>query len=94
MTRLEIDPAVLQQAAKGIEDTIGQLSEMGIGETGNMGRGFALLTLSTLEATAGLPPVFSPNRGFGYFGVPPDTADTVVYVGGTEADLRRWFTSV
>ncbi|KQY37590.1 MULTISPECIES: hypothetical protein [Nocardia] len=50
MTKLEIDPAVLQQAAKGIEDTIGQLSELGIGETGNMGRGFALLTLSTLEA--------------------------------------------
>ncbi|TCJ95393.1 hypothetical protein [Nocardia alba] len=49
MTRLEIDPAVLKQAATGIEDTIGQLSEMGIGETGNMGRGFALLTLSTLE---------------------------------------------
>ncbi|MGW6421344.1 hypothetical protein ACWF82_01590 [Nocardia sp. NPDC055053] len=50
MTKVKVDPAVLQQAATGIEDTIGQLSEMGIGETGNMGRGFALLTLSTLEA--------------------------------------------
>ncbi|MGW0324369.1 ArnT family glycosyltransferase [Nocardia sp. NPDC003183] len=50
--------------------------------------------LDHARSTAGLPPVFSPNRGFGYFGVPPDTADTVVYVGGTEADLRRWFTSV
>ncbi|MFD6449526.1 ArnT family glycosyltransferase [Nocardia sp. NPDC060220] len=50
--------------------------------------------LDHARSTAGLPPVFSPNRGFGYFGVPPDTADTVVYVGGTEADLRRWFSSV
>lgn len=46
------------------------------------------------RSAAGLPPVFSPNRGFGYFSVPPETADTVVYVGGTEADLSRWFTSV
>ncbi|WP_024805989.1 type VII secretion target [Nocardia sp. BMG51109] len=50
MTKVQVDPAVLQQAAKGIDDTIGQLSELGIGETGNMGRGFSLLTLSTLEA--------------------------------------------
>ncbi|WP_024802995.1 hypothetical protein [Nocardia sp. BMG51109] len=48
--QVKVDPAVLQQAAKGIEATIGELSEMGIGETGNMGRGFSLLTLSTLEA--------------------------------------------
>ncbi|MVU82691.1 glycosyl transferase family 39 [Nocardia sp. ET3-3] len=41
-----------------------------------------------------LPPVFSPNRGFGYFGAPPDTAETIIYVGGTEADLSHWFTSV
>ncbi|MFD3702362.1 hypothetical protein ACFWUP_04385 [Nocardia sp. NPDC058658] len=50
MATVKVDPAVLQQAAKGIEGTIGGLSEMGIGETGNMGRGFALLTMSTLEA--------------------------------------------
>lgn len=48
--QVKVDPAVLQQAAKGIESTIGELSSMGIGETGNMGRGFSLLTMSTLEA--------------------------------------------
>ncbi|WP_194832870.1 type VII secretion target [Nocardia sp. XZ_19_369] len=48
--QVKIDPAVLQQAAKGIQATIGELSSMGIGETGNMGRGFSLLTLSTMEA--------------------------------------------
>ncbi|MFE1591179.1 ArnT family glycosyltransferase [Nocardia sp. NPDC058705] len=46
------------------------------------------------RSAAGLPPVFSPNRGYGYFGVPPDTTETVIYVGGTEQDLSRWFTSV
>ncbi|MFC4128648.1 hypothetical protein [Nocardia rhizosphaerae] len=50
MTTLKVDQTVLRQAATGIEGTIGALSELGIGETGNMGRGFALLTLSTLEA--------------------------------------------
>ncbi|MEU4311422.1 type VII secretion target [Nocardia sp. NPDC024068] len=47
--QVHVDPAVLQQAADGIEATIGELSELGIGETGNMGRGFSLLTMSTLD---------------------------------------------
>ncbi|MBF6212814.1 glycosyltransferase family 39 protein [Nocardia puris] len=29
----------------------------------------------------GLPAVYSPNRGYGFFGPPPDTATTVLYVG-------------
>ncbi|MEU2176391.1 glycosyltransferase family 39 protein [Nocardia sp. NPDC019219] len=40
------------------------------------------------RAEYGLPAVYSPNRGFGYFGTPPDTATTVLWVGGTEADVR------
>lgn len=28
-----------------------------------------------------LPDVYSPNRGYGYFGPPPDSASTVLYVG-------------
>ncbi|MGW4713842.1 ArnT family glycosyltransferase [Nocardia sp. NPDC004260] len=44
--------------------------------------------LDLARATHGLPAVFSPNRGFGYFGTPPDTATTVLWVGGTEADVR------
>ena len=42
----------------------------------------------------GLPPVYSPSRGFGYFGTPPDSATTVLWTGGDEADLRRRFASV
>ena len=46
------------------------------------------------RSDAGLPAVFSPKRGFGYFGAPPDTAQTVLWVGGNASTLRPWFTSV
>jgi MFS family permease len=46
------------------------------------------------RSSAGLPAVFSPKRGFGYFGAPPDSATTVVWVGSNEPYLRRWFGSV
>ncbi|MFI5775652.1 ArnT family glycosyltransferase [Nocardia sp. NPDC051570] len=42
----------------------------------------------------GLPAVYSPNRGFGYFGTPPDSATTVLWVNGDEADLRSHFATV
>ncbi|MBF6169910.1 glycosyltransferase family 39 protein [Nocardia blacklockiae] len=43
-----------------------------------------------------LPRVYSPNRGYGYFGPPPDTAATVLYVGvdGPEDALRTRFGQV
>ncbi|PXX59252.1 dolichyl-phosphate-mannose-protein mannosyltransferase [Nocardia tenerifensis] len=43
---------------------------------------------------ADLPAVYSPSRGFGYFGTPPDAATTVLWVGNSEAELRPLFTSV
>ncbi|MEU8897526.1 glycosyltransferase family 39 protein [Nocardia sp. NPDC048505] len=42
----------------------------------------------------GLPAVYSPNRGFGYFGTPPDTATSVVWIGGEEPELRALFGTV
>ncbi|WP_330254784.1 hypothetical protein OG874_09705 [Nocardia sp. NBC_00565] len=36
----------------------------------------------------GLPAVYSPNRGFGYFGTPPDSAATVLWVGNAEEEMR------
>ncbi|MBL1079799.1 hypothetical protein JK358_35895 [Nocardia sp. 2] len=48
--QLDVEPAVLNQAAQGITSIIDQLSELGVKETGAMGRGFAMLTLSPLEA--------------------------------------------
>ncbi|GGK37132.1 hypothetical protein [Nocardia camponoti] len=46
---LNVDPTLLTQAATGITSIIGELSAMGIGETGAVGRGFSLLTMSSLE---------------------------------------------
>lgn len=36
----------------------------------------------------GLPPVFSPNRGFGFFGEPSDSATTVLRVINADAELQ------
>ncbi|MEV6069229.1 glycosyltransferase family 39 protein [Nocardia sp. NPDC052001] len=43
-----------------------------------------------------LPATYSPSRGFGFFGPPPDSATTVVYVGldTAEPDLRSRFGKV
>lgn len=43
-----------------------------------------------------LPATYSPSRGFGFFGPPPDSATTIIYVGldTAEADLRSRFTEV
>ncbi|MEZ0350155.1 ArnT family glycosyltransferase [Mycobacterium sp. pR1184] len=46
------------------------------------------------RTAAGLPAVYSPKRGFGYFGTPPETAQTVIWVGSSAQDLQKWFTSV
>ncbi|GAB2699821.1 type VII secretion target [Nocardia thraciensis] len=48
--QLNVDPAVLQQAADGINGIVGELSELGTGETGAVGRGFSVLALSPLQA--------------------------------------------
>jgi hypothetical protein len=65
-------------------------------------RGAVIVTEHFMQASAldysrsavGLPAIFSPERGFGYFGAPPDTAGTVLWVGSNTSDLRVWFTSV
>ncbi|WP_280219721.1 ArnT family glycosyltransferase [Nocardia neocaledoniensis] len=43
--------------------------------------------LEYFGAELGLPAVFSPNRGYGYFGAPPDSATTVLYVGVDGPDI-------
>jgi 4-amino-4-deoxy-L-arabinose transferase-like glycosyltransferase len=41
----------------------------------------------------GLPSVYSPHRGFWYFGAPPENASSVLYVGQRER-LDKYFTNV
>lgn len=43
---------------------------------------------------AGLPPVYSPSRGYWYFGPPPENAATVLFVGTDPGGLRRFFRQV
>lgn len=50
--------------------------------------------LDKYRDTHHLPAVFSPSRGFGYFGSPPDSATTVVYIGGTLSELTQRFGTV
>ncbi|MFC4128666.1 hypothetical protein [Nocardia rhizosphaerae] len=50
MSEVNVDPALLTQAANGITSIISELSELGVGETGAVGRGFAQLTMSAMEA--------------------------------------------
>lgn len=50
--------------------------------------------LDYYQSAAGLPAIFSPKRGFGYFGAPPDNTETVLWVGSTKADLQARFTTV
>lgn len=43
---------------------------------------------------AHLPPIYSPSRGFGYFGTPPDDASVMLAVGGYEAAWRSQYEHV
>ena len=38
--------------------------------------------------------VYSPSRGYWYFGTPPDSATTVVFVSADPGYLHRWFADV
>jgi 4-amino-4-deoxy-L-arabinose transferase-like glycosyltransferase len=42
----------------------------------------------------GLPEAHSGNRGYGWFPPPPETADTVLFVGSDPEDVRPYFTDV
>ncbi|MFE7723793.1 hypothetical protein ACFU44_32745 [Nocardia rhizosphaerihabitans] len=50
MSDLNVDPALLTQAANGITGIIDELSDLGVGETGAVGRGFSQLAMSAMEA--------------------------------------------
>ncbi|WP_378731217.1 glycosyltransferase family 39 protein [Nocardia brasiliensis] len=50
--------------------------------------------LDVYRTRYGLPASYSPNRGFGYFGTPPDSATTVLWVGNDPADVAPLFASI
>lgn len=42
----------------------------------------------------GLPKTYSPHRGYGYFTLPPEHTDSVLYAGSEVAKLRPYFADV
>ncbi len=58
----EVDYALLAEAAQGINGVISQLSDLGIVETGEEGRGFALLDMDS--EGLGVPSLMSAFSGF------------------------------
>ncbi|NMD56689.1 MULTISPECIES: ArnT family glycosyltransferase [Tsukamurella] len=74
------------ELTRAVEESITALPE---GE-----RPQAIVASSYWQASAlqyygsGLPPVFSPSRGYGFFGEPEDSATTVLRVINSDADLQ------
>jgi hypothetical protein len=58
----EVDYRLLAEAAEGINGVISQLSDLGIAETGEEGRGFALLDMDA--EGLGVPSLMSAFSGF------------------------------
>lgn len=50
--------------------------------------------LDQFGPTYGLPKVYSANRGFWYFGAPPDGSGPTVFLGSDATALRRYFENV
>lgn len=74
------------ELTRAVEQSIAELPE---GE-----RPQAIVASSYWQASAlqyyghGLPPVYSPSRGYGYFGEPADSATTVLRVINSDAELQ------
>ncbi|CAM3832053.1 glycosyltransferase family 39 protein [Tsukamurella strandjordii] len=74
------------ELTRAVEDSLASLPEAE--------RPQAIVTGSYWQASAlayygtGLPPVYSPNRGYGYFGQPSDSATTVLRVISSDAALQ------
>ena len=59
-------------------------------QTAIMGDSFVTASLVDDYGPArGLPSAYSPSRGYWYFGVPPETATNVLYIGDNNADVVR-----
>ncbi|QUQ68882.1 glycosyltransferase family 39 protein [Kutzneria sp. CA-103260] len=56
---------------------------------------WAASAMSMYGPEHGLPAPYSPNRGYWYFGAPPESATNILYVGNSHSDdIRRHFATV
>ncbi|MFX0578216.1 hypothetical protein [Nocardia nepalensis] len=97
-------PSIIMSVA-GIASAAALAREFGSGRGAQLlaGLGYASCPFLITQAAAidrlggaDLPAVYSPNRGFAFFGTPPDSATTVLYVttGAVESRLRPLFSQV
>ncbi|MGW4531226.1 ArnT family glycosyltransferase [Nocardia sp. NPDC004340] len=90
-------PAGYETFTKAVADAVAGLPEAERGNTAVVAA--AYVQASALEEFGrdyNMPPVFSPNRGFGYFGPPSDSYRTIVYLsvdGVGDKDFLAQFNS-
>ncbi|RDI51072.1 glycosyltransferase family 39 protein [Nocardia mexicana] len=70
------------QLVETVERAVAALPEGERSETVIVTQNYWQASALDVLSRADLPPVYSPSRGYGYFGPPPDTATRVLYVGG------------
>jgi hypothetical protein len=87
----DIGEAIAQRAATAYRDLPPEVRE----HTALMGESYIVAAyLDGYSLQYGLPQAHSGNRGYGWFPPPPETADTVLFVGGDPGDLRPYFADV
>jgi hypothetical protein len=86
-----IGEAIAQRAATAYHELPPEMRE----NTALMGESYIIAAyLDGYSLQYGLPQANSGNRGYGWFPPPPETADTVLFVGGDPGALRPYFADV
>ncbi|MFE3257827.1 glycosyltransferase family 39 protein [Nocardia sp. NPDC059091] len=74
-------PAGYETFTKAVADAVAGLPESERRDTAVVATAYVQASaLEEFGRAYHMPPVYSPNRGFGYFGPPPDSARTIVYL--------------
>ncbi|MEV0250545.1 glycosyltransferase family 39 protein [Nocardia sp. NPDC050712] len=70
------------QLVETVEDALAALPAADRAATVIMTQNYWQASALDVLARTDLPPIYSPSRGYGYFGPPPDTATRILYLGG------------
>lgn len=91
ITRSDDGEQIARQTAQAYRALAGHQRD----HTAVMGESYiAAAYLDGYATTYGLPAAYSPNRSYGYFDPPPDSVDSVLYVGSEPDAVRPYFTTV
>lgn len=91
ITRSEVGEQIARQTAQAYHGLPSRQRE----HTAVMGESYIVAAyLDGYAETYGLPAAYSPNRSYGYFDPPPDSVDSILYVGSGADAVRPYFTTV